>query len=57
MALAALDLVARERSLALSGALELGDDHRLVELRACVEYLPDQLRRGRVIGCQERIRL
>ena len=37
MALAALDLVAREGSLAFSGALELGNNRRLVELGDCAE--------------------
>ena len=33
MALAALNLLAGHHTLALSGTLQLGNDHRLVELR------------------------
>ena len=39
-------------SLPLSRAFELGNDHRLIELRDGPEHLPDQLRCGGVI--QER---
>jgi hypothetical protein len=41
-------------------ALELGNDHRLVELRHGAEYLPDELRCGcvveerrRTVGCDQ----
>src|SRR3982074_605806 len=49
VALAALDLLAGDHPLALPGALELGNNHRLVELRDCAEYLPDQFRCRRVV--------
>ena len=60
VALAAFNLLAGERSLALSGTLQLGHHHRLVELRDCAEYLADQLRCGcvveeglRAMGCDQ----
>jgi hypothetical protein len=49
MALPALDLLAGERSLPFSGALEFGNNHRLIELTHSAEYLPDQLRCGCVV--------
>ena len=49
MASAALDLLAGERPLPLPSPLELGDDHRLIELAHRAEYLTDQLRRRRVV--------
>jgi hypothetical protein len=49
MALTALNLLTGERPLAFSGALELGDNHRLIELGDGAEYLPDQLGRGCVV--------
>ena len=60
MALPALDLLAGGRSLAIPGALELGNNHRFVELRHGAEYLPDELlcgcvveERRRTVGCDQ----
>ena len=49
VALTALDLLAGDHSLALPGALELGNNHRFVELTHGAEYLSDQLRCRRVV--------
>jgi hypothetical protein len=58
--LTALDLLTSQCALALPGALEFGNNHRLIELRHRPEYLPDQLRgrrviekRVRAIGCDQ----
>ena len=48
-ALRALDLLAGDHSLALPGDLELGNNHRFVELTHGAEYLSDQLRCRRVV--------
>jgi hypothetical protein len=47
-------LLARDQSLALPGSLELGNDPRPIKFAHGAEYLPDQLRCGRVV--EERVR-